>query len=55
MRYDTAVYFQTLSQGTYDEETGDYKGTLRSHPDRERALPGRPAHDVPKEAVLRCV
>lgn len=24
MRYDTAVYFQTLSQGTYDEETGDY-------------------------------
>ena len=24
MRYDTAVYFQTLAQGTYDEETGDY-------------------------------
>ena len=23
MRYDTAVYFQTLSQGTYDEETGE--------------------------------
>lgn len=24
MRYDTAVYFQTLAQGAYDEETGDY-------------------------------
>lgn len=24
MRYDTAVYFQTLAQGTYDEDTGDY-------------------------------
>lgn len=25
MRYDTAVCFQTLTQGVYDEETGDYK------------------------------
>lgn len=24
MRYDTAVYFQTLAQGAYDEDTGDY-------------------------------
>ena len=24
MRYDTAVHFQTLAQGTYDEDTGDY-------------------------------
>ena len=24
MRYDTAVYFQTLAQDTYDEDTGDY-------------------------------
>lgn len=26
MRYDTTVYFQKLTQGEYDPETGDYKG-----------------------------
>ena len=25
MRYDTTVYFQKLTQGEYDPETGDYK------------------------------
>lgn len=25
MRYDTTIYFQRLTQGEYDPETGDYK------------------------------
>lgn len=24
MRYDTAVYFETVTEGEYNEETGDY-------------------------------
>ena len=38
MRYDTTIYFQKLTQGEYDQETGDYKEDSVSEDSRQASI-----------------
>ena len=38
MRYDTMIYFQKLTQGEYDQETGDYKEDSVSEDSRQASI-----------------
>lgn len=38
MRYDTTIYFQRLTQGEYDKETGDYKEDSVSEDSRQASV-----------------
>lgn len=38
MRYDTMIYFQKLTQGEYDQETGDYKDDSVSEDQKQASV-----------------
>lgn len=38
MRYDTMIYFQKLTQGEYDQETGDYKDDSVSEDQKQASI-----------------